>query len=271
MHSQSSHRILVWLVLIIVMVLLALGALSRLQSRFNVVTALQSPSNSATVTPTVDSLTVGFTTEVVEHVDRGMATLKDVPKLTEMYNLTHLPPPFTLGPSPTPVTYTPRQSFETGIFDNQAAPLSPMGYAMWNYWQDIVNGEKVQIFAGARRDNPGLTSETSQGIVFVAASSLNEINHNYQLFEAPIHDTGILRITTVTGYRLTLEAESGAVLYFDVPTRRFVDSLSATVNAPTVTPLPPVTTTPTEQELPPICRTDAPYPEPNCVPATPYP
>jgi hypothetical protein len=140
-----------------------------------------------------------------------------------------------------------------------------MDYAMSNWWINIVNGEETTVFVGARRDNPGVTQDASQGVVLVRVYSRDGKNYSLKFYNAPVENTGVLTITAEAGYRLTIQAESGAMLYFDVPTRQFVDSLIATVTVPTVTPFPTVL---------PTFLTPRPRPTPFTNPAatlSPYP
>lgn len=149
-----------------------------------------------------------------------------------MLTITPEPPPTGRPPTNTPSPFIP------GIYDTSIAPFGvPQAYAMANRWQDIVNGERTIAYAGARKDTSGATPIITQGLIVVAVYSTDLINRSIMEYEAP-GETGILRITSVDGYRLTLSTQIGATLYFDVPTRQFVDSLTATITAPTTTPMP---------------------------------
>jgi hypothetical protein len=120
--------------------------------------------------------------------------------------------PFT--PSHTrPPTYT-LEPFIPGIYDNQAAPVSPMEYTMTNWWQDIVNGERTRVFVGAQQDKSGPTYGPAQGVVLVSVSAIDLINWDFKSYDAPAN-TGILQITAVNGYRLSLQDDKGTILYFD--------------------------------------------------------
>lgn len=155
---------------------------------------------------------------------------------TNTYFETLHPETNTPGPRPTrPATLTP-QPFIPGIYEVQP-PIPAMEASMTNMWQGIVNEERVWVYAGAVKDHPGMGPEASQGVVFVETASTDFHNYDRQYHIAPITDTGVLTIIAETGYRLTLQAERGQVLYFDVPTRQFVDSLESTIDAPTATPL----------------------------------
>lgn len=150
----------------------------------------------------------------------------------------------TVSPPPTgrPPTRTPAP-FAIGIFEVSYGPGVPQVYAMSTLWKGIVNGQRTLVYAGARVDTSGPTPDTSQGLVVVQVYSTDLTNKSTVEYEAP-GATGILTITVAIDYRLTLMAENGSTLYFDVPSRQFVDGLTATVTAPTATPLPPANPTP---------------------------
>lgn len=172
----------------------------------------------------------------------------------------------TPGPSPSrPPTYTP-QPIETGIFADGDIPLPVAEFTISGGWQDIVDHQLIRIYAGAKRDHPGETMDASTGVLVAFIDSLEGPAYTIETYEAPISNTGVLTITAVTSeYRLTLQAQSGAVLFFDVPTREFVDSLIATITAPTATRLPTYTPTlsPPASSLPPTA-----YPLPTPVAST---
>jgi hypothetical protein len=265
MKQMPRSKPLIWLFLITGIGIVILGTVILLpkvlrgvaaQPSFFIGTAqVTTGTEITTLQPTISETPTQIDYFSIEQTSYAMFTL------TQEAYLTSPPSTRTPGPSPTPPTYTPKP-FVAGISDSQAAPLTQV-YTIENWWQDIVNGEKVRVFAGGKRDNPGEpTIEVSKGILFVITVAMDESNVDYQFYEPPISDTGLLSITAVTNYRLTIQAESGAVLYFDVPTRQFVESLTATVSAPTVTPLPPITPSPTNI-LP--CPIGGPYPPPVCA------
>lgn len=166
-------------------------------------------------------------------------------------------------PSGRPPTNTP-SPFIAGVYDTSVAPFGvPRAYAMANRWQDVVNGERTIAYAGARKDTSGATPIINKGLIVVVVYSIDLSNRSIVEYEAP-GETGILRITSVDGYRLSLTAQNGATLYFDIPTRQFVDALTATVIAPTVTPMPtsvPTSAPPTGYPPPPFG-----YPQPTLAP-----
>lgn len=199
------------------------------------------PSNSVTV-PLSATTPAPYSTDRLAQKQTAEAAVAQ----TSQADISTAPPHCITGTPPTfvpPPTYTP-EPFVAGIFNSQG--FQQGGLVMSNWWTDIVDGEKVRVYVGAREDNPGVTEAASQGIVLVSTTSADETNWDFFTYEAPYTNTGVLIITAANGYRLTLRAQWGAVLYFDVPTRQFVSSLSVTSSAPTATRLPniPPTATP---------------------------
>lgn len=103
---------------------------------------------------------------------------------------------------------------------------------------------RILIFAGARRDTSGATPDMTHGLVVVQVYSLDLSNKVTARYDAS-GNTGMLQIIATTGNQLTQVGQHGERLYFDVPTRQFVDGQTVTVTAPTMTPLPPITATAT--------------------------
>lgn len=150
------------------------------------------------------------------------------------------------APTPgAPPTLTPAP-IVTGIFSDTTGPRFPGFFAM-NHWQNVVNGERVIVYAGVRMDETLATPITSKGLLLVIVDASDYSNRSVVEYETE-GELGKLMITAADGYRLTIVSESGETLYFDVPTRQFVDSPTATVTAPTATLLP--LATPTLQPLP---------------------
>jgi hypothetical protein len=120
----------------------------------------------------------------------------------------------------------------------------PQALAITTQWRDFVNGERTYVYAGAKVDTSSNVTVISQGLVIVNVYSADLSNDVWSEYDSP-GQTGLLTITSASGYRLTLAAGDGTTLYFDVPTGQFTDSLAATLNASTITPVSPVPPTPT--------------------------
>ncbi len=165
----------------------------------------------------------------------------------------------TITPSPPPTGRPPtvtQAPFITGIFAISYGPGLPQAYAMSSVWKEVVDNQRTLVFAGARRDTTGATPDITRGLVVVQVYSTDLSNKVTVEYEAP-GTTGILQIIAAAGNRLTLIGQNGETLYFDVPARQFVDGQTATITAPTMTPLPPIeptaiapTQTPTPQGYP---------------------
>lgn len=160
----------------------------------------------------------------------------------------------TVTPNPPPTGIPPTSTLETfipGITGMSYAPyVNPQSAVITSQWREIVNGQRCYVYAGAHRDTSGATPDTSQGLIIVDEYSEDLSNHLTTLYDAP-GTTGVLQITRANGYRLTIVGLSGEILYFDVLTRQFVDGMTVTSTAPTITPLPSIT--------------------PTAIPSTPYP
>lgn len=160
---------------------------------------------------------------------------KEVLRGTADYRLTHPPP-----------TVTPIM----GIRDTD---LVFAQYRYENVWSNYVNSDWVVVLAGAYSDN------LAQGIIAVG--------WNEEIYETPIQ-AGSVHIVAENNYRLTLESTDGTFFYFDIPGRRFVESLTEIV--PTITPITPSPTRPTP--TPTITPTFNPTwltPWPTCTPIPP--
>jgi hypothetical protein len=146
----------------------------------------------------------------------------------------------TVSPPPTgdPPTYTPAP-FQAGLFEISLLPFgNPQLYAISTGWAGIINGERTYVYAGARKDLSGISPVITNGLVIVRVYSSDLSNVNVTEYDVPTQ--GILTIIMETNARLRLTSANGDALYFDIPSRQFVDNLTATITAPTITPLPPI-------------------------------
>lgn len=111
-----------------------------------------------------------------------------------------------------------------------------------NTWVETLGNKRLVVETAALRDDPTGVQSTaaSQGVVFVWFETLDEKVLAYDgEYLSPVK-AGLLTIVDARGERLILKAENGMTFYFDVPSRRFVSSLTEVV--PTITPI--VTPTP---------------------------
>lgn len=154
----------------------------------------------------------------------------------------------TVTPPPTccPPTLT-QLPFATGIFE---AHINPQPFA--NGWQGVVNEQQIRVFAGGVAGTYSNTPNLTKGFLKVQVFSHDLSNYESVWYETS-ELTGWLQVTSEDQYILTLVGQNGQTLYFDVRTMLFVDVLPVTVTAPTITPLPSITSTaipPTPYPLP---------------------
>lgn len=148
-----------------------------------------------------------------------------------------------LPPTP-PGTESP---WPTGIIEDGESPFSA-SFVFRNRWQEILDGQHVIVYAGS------VKSDSSQGVILVWEVSPDFSNSVDNVYPSPVTD-GPLQIVAVDNLRLVLETQNGLTLYFDVPSRQFVDSLTATppptiTHLPSPSPLPPPTAYPVITNMP---------------------
>lgn len=199
-----------------------------------------SPSPDATITtepteiyPPTDDWGATETAEVIFYVTQAAfrATLE--------YDQTHQP----TSVEPTLIS---------GIINGVGSIWSDTPYELENSWQDQVDNQWVGVLAGAYR------ADLTQGIVVMGWE---------EAYETPLK-AGSLHIVDEQNYRLTLLSADGTIFYFDIPGRRFVESLTEIV--PTITPVTPSPTSPSP--TPTITPTSNPTwltPWPTCTPIPP--
>ena len=134
-------------------------------------------------------------------------------------------------------TYT-AAPFQSGIFPNSTGPMVPT-FASSSQWQGMIQGEDVVVYAGAKKDPTLATPILPIGAVYVVVRSVAlQLRHEAE-YDAP-GETGALTVIAEDHLRLTLSGDRGVIVFFDVPSRKFVDTLDSVAPGPTVTPLMPV-------------------------------
>jgi hypothetical protein len=112
------------------------------------------------------------------------------------------------------------------IVQDFASPFPAMSHVITSMWYDEIGATRVIVFAGALRDNPGISLDASQSVVIVQVESLDgSILPGSGTWQAS-QRAGPLRIIDARSERLVLRAENGSTMYFDVPLRQFVSSLN---------------------------------------------
>ncbi len=100
----------------------------------------------------------------------------------------------------------------------------------------MIQDEEVIVYAGAKKDPTLATPILPIGAVYVVVRSVAlQLRHEAE-YDAP-WETGALTVIAEENLRLTLSGDRGVIVYFDIPSREFVDSLDYDVPGPTVTPL----------------------------------
>lgn len=131
-------------------------------------------------------------------------------------------------------TYT-AAPFQSGIFPNSTGPIVPT-FASSSQWQGMIQGEEVVVYAGAKKDPTLATPILPIGAVYVVVRAVTLQLRNEAEYDAP-NETGALTVVAEDNLRLTLRGDRGVTLYFDIPSRQFIDSLDSEAPGPTATPL----------------------------------
>jgi hypothetical protein len=157
----------------------------------------------------------------------------------------------------TPSSTPPKTPFPTGTVESDVylhASGRKLGVVTQNAWVGLVDGNEVDVWAGASLDDP------QQGIVRITVSVFR--GGISELITTPTKNGGV-RVVSEHNNRLTLVSTNGTVYYFDVPARRFIASRTEVVASATLpatgTPLPPPPTIGPPTLVPPTYN---PYPTP---------
>ena len=86
---------------------------------------------------------------------------------------------------------------------------------MQNYWQSLLDGRIVQVFAGVS------ASDSSQGVVYVVLTAADRSSKEFIKLNTPGKD-GSVRIVTEDQFILILLAENGNEFLFDATELIFV-------------------------------------------------
>jgi hypothetical protein len=146
-----------------------------------------------------------------------------------------------ITPSPT----VPETPFPTGTVENDVYIRSSgkkLGLTTQNAWSGFLDGNRVDLYAGALLDDP------SQGAIYLFVTIPN--SGFMGLILTPTKHGGV-RVVSEQNNRLTMISTDGTTYFFDIPARRFVNSLTEVVPSATPpatrTPLPPIPTPVTQQ------------------------
>lgn len=247
--SQSLGSILLGLGGLAILIFLLVVAFSKMiPASFLQPTA---STSTAMVTSSVGITPSGTQTEDVlatkQWLEYMMGQVRTAAAQTPVNLLPTLPPMLTPGSTETPnYTLSDHQFAGDGMIVFESS-LGIQNYpiVVYDFWVDIPRGNKV--FAGG--------TTTNQGAITVEPN--NAPIDQPEVYLTP-RQSGRVKIVDAQGQRLVLQTLDGNdVFYFDIPTRQFVDSLTATVVAPTVTPWPTYTPIPTMVRVPTYTPTSA--------------
>jgi hypothetical protein len=116
-------------------------------------------------------------------------------------------------PLPTPQA-VPDAPIRSGIFPGDGGLFHEGQPLIANHWQSQVGGEILQVYAGAASRN------SAQGVLVVVVTSADRARTQMQGYPAP-PGAGPLEITGANGLVLSLQAENGQTLDFDLQSRQF--------------------------------------------------
>jgi hypothetical protein len=114
-------------------------------------------------------------------------------------------------PSYAPPPTTP-EPWPTGIIETGQAPFPSVMFTVNNVWQDIVNGEHVQVYAGSE------TADPLQGVVIVRTVSLDLHTVHSWLYRTQSR-VGALRIVAASGFQLSFISTNNTTFSFDAASR----------------------------------------------------
>ncbi len=161
-----------------------------------------------------------------------------------------LTPSFTILITPAPPVFRP-EPYNTPAGAGNIGHMLPLFFVhqinVTNAWfEDIAGGAmRIYVFAGSE---PGPGGEiTQQGLVIVQVAKMSpqgDISVVYEEeFRTPTQ-SGPVSVTSAVSERLILQSTNGTTLYFDVPSRQFVPSLSVIVPTATISISPVATPAP---------------------------
>jgi hypothetical protein len=225
-QKNTPVHTIAWFVFLMVIGLGIMVAITRFR-----VTGPSSPASVPSYTPTMNYVYPGPDDPTVV----AIVTSKAIMEATDLAT--------THTPSETQVPL-PTGTFEGEMAKFTAEKLFLVGFNAWHGYQA---GFSVGVYAGS------LPEDSEQGAIVVVS------RQPYRLFEEKVLTPtkhGGVRVVAEQNNRLILQAVDGEIFYFDVPARRFADSLTEVV--PTATLIPTNTSTSPAQISP--LLTYNPYP-----------
>jgi hypothetical protein len=261
MSHDRSTRSALWPMLIglVAVVVLDIVVVSVAQ-RNNPASPIATPTSDASSTPAINSSPTSNLPPDKATVQAIILETQQAAAQTPLSYATVYP---TSAPGPTwtpDISGEPQREAGAGIIISDTANFSgPWKIAVLNQWYEIPKGFRVYA---------GVTDDPTQGALAILVP--DEDLMNPQVYLTPLK-AGPVQVVDAQGERLVLRSLDGTTtFYFDVPTRQFMDSLTVTTTAPTVTPWPTYTATPTMQ-MPTVAPPPTAYPIASPSEATPAP
>jgi hypothetical protein len=107
----------------------------------------------------------------------------------------------------------PEPPWPSGIIESGLAPFPGSAYQFENQWHDVLDGEHVNVYAGAMGDDP------LQGVIVVRTTSLDLMSAGPPEIFTTDQRVGTLRIVSAKDAILTLQSSQGRRFSFNVVTR----------------------------------------------------
>jgi hypothetical protein len=221
-YRESNWSAQFGFVIIIVVIIVIAVLVNRAGRSPNRATPALSPSTAVPASATLDRLSGKATIEAIGRATPAAAATLTTPGSLAMPTQDTRPTPTANFPEATPAG--------AGVIVFHPAVPGNWGRVAINMWVELPTG--LVVFAGG-------TDDPAQGAVFVLLPT--ERIDSPEAYLTPVK-AGLVEVSDAVGERLVLKTISGDdTFYFDVPTRQFVDSFTATSAAPTVTPPPSAT------------------------------
>jgi hypothetical protein len=214
--SQLSHIVIGSMTIVIGLIALLILGAALSQAMQNSGAAVSSPAplqTMATLYPTDFPIDKQLLEQQIEQ--------------THLAALTGPPPPTGAKEGP-PTPAATEAPWPLGIVEDGESPFSA-SFVFKNRWQGIVDNQRLIAYAGYTKSDP------LQGVILIWEGAFDPSNSIDTLYFSPVKD-GALQIVAENDLRLTLKTENDQVLYFDIPSRQYVDSLAGTL-PPTIVKL----------------------------------
>ena len=127
-------------------------------------------------------------------------------------NLKHNSQPAPAKSSDTSLKPVQHEKLPSGILNQFTPPFHAEDVTIRNVWQNEVNGELVQVYAG------NLYSDSEQGIVIVRTTAADGVNTTESRYLTP-DKAGAVKIEAENNMKLSLKSDKGKSYEFDVKSK----------------------------------------------------